>query len=111
MLEKYGVDHSSKSPIIKQKIKKTFIEHYGTDNNMKSKDGLKHWQECFKAKHGVDNPSKCPEIREKIRRKYYYENIWFDSAPEFAYYIWLNNHDMQFEYQPKIPLMYESNGI
>ena len=109
-LEKYGVDCATKSPSVKQKIKQSFIEHYGVDNNMKSAEGFEKWRQAFIAKYGVDNPSRHPEMRLKIRRKYFYDNQYFDSAPEIAFYIWLKDHHIDFVFQPKEPFKYEFNG-
>ena len=109
-LKNHGVDHPFKSPIIQEKIKQKLIEHFGVDNNMKSKDGLKYWQQCFKEKYGIDNPAKVPEIRKKIRRKYIYDDIQFDSAPELVFCIWLKDHNIPFEYQPNESFSYEFNG-
>jgi len=95
---------------VKQHVKEGFKSHYGVDHNMKSDEGLKYWQQCFKEKYGVDNPFKCPEIRDKIRRKYVYANIRFDSAPELAFYIWLKDNHIGFEYQPHTSFTYEHNG-
>lgn len=41
-----------------------------------------------------------------------YNGIIFDSAPELAFYIWLRDHSIQFEYQPKDHLIkYEVDGV
>lgn len=103
----YGTEFPMQSDIVKHHLKESFIDHYGIDHNMKSEEGLLYWQQCFKAKYGVDNPSKCPQIRELIRRKYIYDNIQFDSAPEIAFYIWLKDMNIPFEYQPKSSFIYE----
>lgn len=50
---------------------------------------------------GVDHPSKSHEIRLKQSSKYTYKGIKFDSSWEIAYYIWLTDHNVRFEYQPK----------
>ena len=102
----YGTEFPIQSDIVKERVKEGFIEHYGVDHNMRSPEGLQYWKECFTAKYGVDNPSKCPEIRAKIRRKYMYCGIQFDSKPELAYYIWLTDHNIAFEYQPHYAFEY-----
>lgn len=45
-----------------------------------------------------------------MRRKYTYNGIMFDSAPEIAYYIWLTDNNIQFKYHPSIRLSYYANG-
>ena len=41
-IEKFGVDNPSKSDVIKQKKKNTFLKHYGVDNIWKTKDYVKN---------------------------------------------------------------------
>lgn len=41
---------------------------------------------------------------------YVYNNIHFHSSWELAYYIWLRDHNIKFEYQLE-PILYEVNGI
>ena len=105
--EVYGTEFPIQSDIIKRRVKEGYIKNYGVDHNMKSEEGLRYWQECFKEKHNVYNPSHCPEIRAKIRRKYVYNGIQFDSAPEIAFYIWLKDNNIEFEYQPTDSFVYE----
>lgn len=110
MLERYGVEYSAQSEQVKQKAKQTFLEHYGVDNNMKSKEGLMYWQKCFRAKYGVSNPYHMPEMLKKMRRKYFYDNTYFDSAPELAFYIWLKDNNIDFIFHPDESFEYESNN-
>ena len=42
--------------------------------------------------------------------KYTYNKIKFDSSWEIAYYIWLKDHNIDFEYQPDISFEYEYNN-
>lgn len=39
--------------------------------------------------------------------KYVYDDMRFDSMPEIAFYIWLTDNGISFEYQPKISFEYE----
>lgn len=172
-LERYGVVCSFQREDVKLKSKQTFVDHYGVDNNMKSKEGLKAYQNAMSAKYGEGiitnlqleetkakskktklrkygdenfrNPKKgkqtkferygnenynnkvqfeqtmlsrygvkyaqqCPQIRKKSGFRYSYNGIKFDSAPELAYYIWLTDNGIQFEYQPAIYISYQLNG-
>ena len=45
-------------------------------------------------------PSQNPEIRATMFRKYKYNGLNFDSAPEIAYYIWLTDNNIDFIYHP-----------
>lgn len=46
----------------------------------------------------------------KISRSYLYNDIIFDSSWELAYYIWLNDNNIKFEYQPNIYFEYQVNN-
>lgn len=49
---------------------------------------LEKRKETWLKKYGVDNPSKNSEVQKKRNRKYYYNDITFDSAWEVAFYIY-----------------------
>ena len=111
-IEKYGVDNPAKSPLVKEKTMQTFIEHYGTDNNMKSEVGYAKWQQAIFEKYGVDHNWKAEECKAATKKtllemygmehtpswKYCYDEKSFDSSWELAYYIWLKDNKIPFEY-------------
>lgn len=109
-LDHYGVDHPMKSDIGKKKVRNGFMKHYGVDHNMKSSIGYAEYQQGVIKKYGVPHISQVPEIQAKQRRKYLYNNEFFDSAPELAFYIWLKDNNIQFEYHPMHGLKYTING-
>lgn len=88
----YGVDNPTKSQIIKDKVQKSFhdtsIKLYGT-----------YW------------PIQNPKVFAKMKRKYVYDNVQFDSFPEVAYYIWLKDNNIKFEYQPHIVFTFMYDDI
>lgn len=50
-------------------------------------------------KYGVKNAGSInPEKSYKTWGHYYYDDIYFDSSWELAYYIWLKDNNIQFEY-------------
>lgn len=61
-------------------------------------------------RYGVKYAQQCPEIRAKSGYRYIYNGIKFDSQPELAYYIWLTDNKIQFEYQPSVHIEYQING-
>lgn len=63
------------------------------------------------AKYGVINGGASLLAQSKIHRKYYYDNQYFDSSPEIAYYIWLTDNKIQFTYHPANLITYKYNGI
>lgn len=78
-LNKYGVPHFMKSSLGKSKVINTIKEKYGVDNIMKSSE--------------LDS--------KKIFKSYFYEDNYFDSSWELAYYIWLRDSGTPFTYQPQ----------
>lgn len=88
-LEKYGVEYIFKNPVFIQKSKETFLKKYGVS-------------------HFLQNSTN----RKIVRSKYFYNNIYFDSAPELAFFIYLSDNNIEFEYHPNIRFEYfDKNGI
>lgn len=48
-----------------------------------------------------------PEIARKTKSRYEFEELNFDSAPELAFYIWLKDNNIEFEYQPNEVFEYQ----
>lgn len=100
--QQYGYDHISQVPSIRNKIEQTCLNHFGNTNplvNEKIKEKIKHTNKIL---YGTSNPNH--------NHYYYFDNKNFDSSYELAYYIWLKNHNIDFEYQPDISFSYEYNG-
>ena len=96
----YGTYTPMQSSIVMEKAISSFIAHYGTSNNMKSEIGQLAYKQAFFDKYGVYNPMQVSDIRAKCAIKYIYNNKNFDSSSEIAYYIYLVDHSIKFEYQP-----------
>lgn len=69
-LDKYGVEHSFKHKEVQKKRLKTLEDNYGVDNPFKSKVVKERIKEVNINKFGVENPSQSPEINEKKRHTY-----------------------------------------
>lgn len=93
-----GVGFSSKA--IKEKFNDTMMKTYGVNYAMESDIIQKTHEKNFIAKYGVRNPLQCKEIRDKTKKKYCYNGVNFDSSWEIAYYIYLTDHNIRFEYHP-----------
>lgn len=106
ILNKYGVDNVFKLDEFRNKIKQTILDKYGVDNIFKLDEFRNKAAITYYNKTGYIHPLMNPEIKSKIRNKYVYKNISFDSSWELAYYIWLNDNNIKFQYQPNIPLKY-----
>ena len=49
-------------------------------------------------------------LEGKVFKKYFYDNQWFDSKPELAFYIYLKDHNIKFKHE-KMYLDYYFKGI
>ena len=83
----YGVDYPQQSSIINSKTRKTCLDIYGYEYALQS-----------------------PDIKKVGHAKYFFDGIYFDSKHELAYYMWLRDNSINFEYHPSISLVYEYSG-
>ena len=107
--EHFGVDWYFQTDVCKKKMKKTWLKH-GYNHPMHSDKIKEQMAERYFEKHGVRCPFQNPEVQHKCTRKYKYNGINFDSAPEIAYFIWLADNNIDFEYKPKQVFFYTYNG-
>lgn len=70
ILEKYGVDHYSKTKDYVNKVKKTSLEKWGVDNYAKTEEYLKKSKETYLSKWGVDNFTKTEEYLKKSKKTF-----------------------------------------
>lgn len=106
ILDKYGVDNVFKLDDVQNKIKQSLVNKYGVNNAFKLEEFRNKAVNTYYNKTGYRYPLMNPEIKSKIRNKYIYNDISFDSSWELAYYIWLVDNNINFQYQPNIPLKY-----
>lgn len=86
----------------KNKSKKTKYDRYGNENWL-NPEKIKS---TMIERYGVENCMQNHDIFKKTKKKYFYDNKNFDSAPELYYYIWLKDHNIEFEYQPNKKFIY-----
>lgn len=108
--EKYGVDYPLQNKDVKAKAIDTCIQKYGVDNPIKTQAVKDKAAETCMLRYGVKAPGQSHDIRLKQQTRYKYNDICFDSSYELAYYIWLIDSKIKFEYQPKIVFTYELDG-
>lgn len=117
-LEKWGVENPFQAEDIKNKIKETNLSTMGVENPMQLKETVDKIKQTCKDKYGNENYRNCDKNKEtriskygsylsleaisKTHKKYIYNNIKFDSSWELAYYIWLKDHNINFEYHTVI---------
>lgn len=133
LLNRYGVNNISKLESIKKKKEETCLKNFGVKHYTQSSELFKNYENTCLEKYGVKNISQLEEIKEKKKqttflhygvenpndsheiqslkcKKYFYDNNYFDSSWEIAYYIWLKNNGVYFEYQPKQTFEYTYNN-
>lgn len=68
-LERYGSEHNwGKNSIIWDKIKETNLEKYGTEYIVQSEYFKEKYKETMIEHYGVDNPMKSKELKEKAQK-------------------------------------------
>lgn len=104
-LQKFGGVSPMCSNIIVDKVKETYIQNNG-GMGFESVSVKETFKKNYKAKYGVEYSSQNPIVRRKQATKYKYDDVNFDSKPEIAYYIWLKDNNIDFEYQPNVKFVY-----
>ena len=93
-----------------EKRKNTNLEKYGAKSFTLTDEFIEKRKQTMIDKYGTDVTVYSHELMIKCKQKYTYNNIKFDSSWEIAYYIWLKDHNIDFEYQPDISFEYEYNN-
>lgn len=79
-LNNYGVEHPLKSKEIKKKIKQTNLQKYGVENPSQNEEIKEKKRQTSLKNYGVDNPFKSEDIKEKIKeinlQRYGFENVF-----------------------------------
>lgn len=106
--EKYGTNWTTTKESL-EKSKKTCQKKYGVDFVFQSKEFKEKSKKTLMKKYGVDNAMKSTSIISKSRKRYFYKNTYFDSSWELAFFIWLKEKDIEFEYHPQVCFFYFGN--
>ena len=109
-IERYGNECYFGSAIGREKIKQTNLERSGCEYSWQREDTKNHIKETNLAKYGYESAMQNPEIRKKAQARYSYNGISFDSSWELAYFIWLTDNGVDFEYQPNVKIEYQHEG-
>ena len=67
-------------------------------------------KESSLSSYGVEYPIQSHDVFIKTKQSYYYNNILFKNRWELAYYIWLSDNNINFEYQPNITFKYADDN-
>ena len=109
--QKYGCDSPNQSDIVKQHKIEGSMKKYGVSHPMKADIVKQHLSKTTYDNYGVVWPSQIPHIQSKMHRKFYYNDMWFDSSVELSFYIWLMDNCLLFEAHPNQAFTYTYNGI
>lgn len=109
-IKRYGSSCYLASDEGKEITRQMNLLHGGREHNWQREDVKQHIRETNLKRYGVENPSQNPEIRRKAQARYVYHGIQIDSSWELAFYIWLEDHHVDFQYQPASSFTYEYNG-
>lgn len=99
-LKLYGVPSPLQNSDVRDRVKNTCILKYGYTNPVKSPEVKAKIRNTCIHKYGVTTPMQNETIRAKAKAKYNYNGIRFDSSWEIAFYIYLVDHHIRFEYHP-----------
>ncbi|MBR2306039.1 MAG: hypothetical protein IKA48_02405 [Fibrobacter sp.] len=112
----------------REKANQTVIDKYGTvdawrdriqakvDATKMMRYGSKTYNNREKAaftsltRYGVKVPIQYKPIGNKAHHKYTFHDIKFDSSYDLAYYIWLSDNHIEFEYNPNVQFEYMFDG-
>ena len=107
---KTGYDNPARDPDVQAKMRKTYVMHclkkYGTTSYFSSDE----FKAQSLARHGCENPMQSPEMQRKAKRKHEFKGIYFDTKPEIAFFIYLTDHRIRFEYHNGLSFDYEFEG-
>lgn len=108
---------------LKEKREATNLKHHGvrygnpikasiTRKNFSKKRKLEieeKRKQTNRLRFNVDYAIQNHEMQCKHAKRYMYNSIQFDSKPEIAFYIWLSDNNIKFEYHPKTRFTFTFN--
>lgn len=121
-IQKYGVENVFQSEAIKEKSKKTNLERYGVEYNLQADIFKQKANETKLARYGrtdigqFGSEEHTNAMIAKYGSKtfkgascYQYDNLFFDSFPELAVYIYAIDHNIPIIREPiKFPFKYNN---
>ena len=106
----YGTRVCTQSDQVKLRSQSRFLVKYGVRTPMEVPEFKQKFEESMLRNHGGRYTFGCYDLLEKIWLRYQYHGIKFDSMPEIAFYIWLTDNQIPFEYHPRISIQYSYAG-
>lgn len=109
-MESYGVEWTFQAQSVKDKSRERCQEKYGCDYALQAPEVQAKCRSTLWRNYHVTHNMQIPEVRSSSKKHYQFDNKQFDSAPELAFYIWLKDNNIEFEYQPGVSFEYEHDG-
>lgn len=110
-MSRYNAKCSFQNEAVKEKCIQTILKNYNVRHPLQNSNIAQKAQATTYKHYGVKYPMLSHEIRAKAKQKYCFDNIWFDSKPELALYVYLKDNNIDFTYQPDMHFTYMCNGI
>ena len=89
---------------------KSMQEIYGYISPFSKQEVQEKCKKSCLEKYGVENVFKLEEFRGNNNKAYFFEDLTFDSKWEIYFYVFLRDHNKNFEYHPKDRFIYFKNG-
>lgn len=107
----YMIRNPDRGKLIAKKRQETYMKKYGTREFFQTDEFKNKSKKTCQEKYGCEYVTQSSDFIEKgllkrhqdersFNRKYFYNDRWFDSSWELAYYIWLTDSGIEFEYHP-----------
>ena len=118
-IEKFGYKRPFLNDKIKQKarenrdyelIRKSVKETCGVEFAFLTEKAKENRRKKLIDTYGTDKIMHIPGIASKTHKKFYKDEMWFDSKPEYEIYKFLMENNIDFEYQPDVSFVYNFNG-
>ena len=93
--EKYGNEFLFGSNYFKEKSAQTCLEKYGAENYSQTEECREKIKSTMLERYGV---LSFGGINSPTKKKFIYNNIYFDSSWELVYFIWLSDNKIEFKY-------------
>lgn len=101
-LEKYGTEWGGgKSEIIKERMKQTCLEKYGVDNYSQTEEFKNRLKTYNLRKYGTEWFTQTEQFQKYRRSIYKFEEEFFDSKTELAYYLYQKSKGVCIKRLPK----------
>lgn len=109
-VEKYDSPFYINSKLGRNIRKEKMINLYGTEHALQNNTIVNEMKENNLIKYGYEWPCQQPHYQRKVKKKFLFENLFFDSNLEIDFYKFLKNNNIIFEYQPNITFEFEYNN-